>query len=88
MIDGAWLVHILKPASQVETFREYASDVIVPYIARELEKIKRVDVIFDRYDDNSLKDSTRKMRGDGVRIRVTEGGRIPSNWETNSNNKT
>lgn len=42
--------------------------------------VLRVDVIFDEYRQNSLKNATRLKRGRGVRGRVEETKVIPRNW--------
>ncbi|KAG0719349.1 hypothetical protein GWK47_050662 [Chionoecetes opilio] len=47
---------------------------------RQLETSMRVDVVWDRYLDNSIKESTREKRGKGVQ---KEGGRPdqgPRHW--------
>ena len=38
--------------------------------------------MFNRYLQDSLKTGTRSNRGAGVRQKVTENGRLPSNWKT------
>ncbi len=51
------------------------------FIKRELRQLARIDVVWDRYLPGSIKDSTRKKRGSGIRVKVGYQARIPSNWK-------
>ena len=44
--------------------------------------VKRLDLIWDRNFEKSLKSGTRENRGKGVRKKVTLNGSLPSNWST------
>ena len=79
VLDGAAVVHLL-PVTGITTFDDYASGVFIPYIMRQLETSMRVDVVWDRYLDNSIKESTREKRGKGVRRKVAGQTKIPGNW--------
>jgi len=60
-------------------------------IENRTEKHFRVDIIFDQYNDESLKSHTRNIRGDGRRCKLITNGKIPKNWKCflrNSKNKT
>ena len=60
-------------------------------IEKRTEKHFRVDIIFDQYNDESLKTHTRNMRGDGRRCKLAPNGKVPKNWKCflkNSKNKT
>ncbi len=65
VLDGAAVVHFLEPRT-VTSFSEYALSVFIPYIDRQLQNTQRVDVVWDRYTENSLKESTRSKRGKGM----------------------
>ena len=52
------------------TFDEYFSTVFAPYILKHLETAKRVDLVWDVYQDDSLKRSWREKRGSGQRRKV------------------
>lgn len=80
VVDGAAVVQMLKPIN-AKTFGEYAENVFIPYICRQLRFAQRVDVVWDRYDSKSLKDTTRVKRGSGIRRQVSLGAPIPSNWQ-------
>ena len=84
IMDGAVLVNILRP-SRYKTFSEYASNVFVPYINRELQQAGRVDIVWDQYFDNtcSLKAYTRESRvsGPSGRRRVEPSTPVPKNWQ-------
>ena len=42
--------------------------------------ISRLDLVWDRYIEDSLKGTARAKRGKGIRRRVLAGGAIPGNW--------
>ena len=42
----------------------------------------RIDAVFDRYFDQSLKKATRISRGTGTRFKITELSEIPKNFES------
>lgn len=80
IIDGAVLVNMIKPVSQ-KTFKQYATESFLPYIIGQLRQAQRVDVIWDEYIENSLKETTRCNRGTGIRRRVEATGQLPRNWK-------
>ena len=80
IIDGAVLVNILKPMA-AKTFTEYALNVVCPYIQSRLQHADRVDIVWDQYQENSLKTQTRNKRGKGIRRRVEGRTSLPQNWQ-------
>ena len=71
IFDGAALVHHLEPKkcnSVIRTFGDYAQKQVLPYIARKLNEgtVMRVDVVWDTYRTDSLKEGTRRGRGRGT----------------------
>ena len=75
------------------TFSAYAHTVLKPYLLSQAHSgdVKRLDIVWDRYIINSLKQLTRKNRGQGMRRRVTPINSIPANWQSflrNEENKT
>ena len=80
IIDGAVVVQMMSPGT-ARTFQEYAANVFMPYIMRQLHPVKRVDVIWDVYRQDSLKATTREARGSGTRRRVASSSQIPRNWK-------
>ena len=79
IVDGAAIVQMLKPAAS-KNFAEYASDIFIPYIISQLHNASRLDLVWDRYIEDSLKGTARAKRGKGIRRRVLAGGAIPGNW--------
>ena len=79
LLDGAAIVNMLKPGAS-KTFQEYSETVFLPYVANQLRNVERVDVVWDRYLQGSLKDSARSKRGKGIRRRVRPDTRIPGDW--------
>jgi len=81
VLDGAAIIHMLQP-KDVKTFDDYAEHIFMPYIRRQLQKTNRVDVVWDRYIVNSIKQSTRDKRGTGQRRRVLSTTPLPTNWQS------
>jgi hypothetical protein len=89
-IDGAAIVHMIKP-NNVKTFGEYAANNFNAYVKKIAQNVDRVDIVFDRYLEGSLKRETREQRGNGIRVSVKESTPIWSNWSQflkNDSNKT
>ena len=80
ILDGAVVVQMLQPTA-VSTFEEYFDCVVEPYILRQLEEVKRLDIVWDVYKDDSLKNVTRETQGSGQRRKVLLSTRIPSDWK-------
>ena len=83
IVDGAAVVHLLdpeKPSVTFKTFQDYAHGLFLPYIERMLRHVVRVDIVWDVYQDDSLK-YTRQNRGTGRRTRVANNTSIPANWK-------
>ena len=70
---------MLKPGS-AKIFSDYACDVFLPYAKSQLDKAQRVDIVWDDYRPDSLKQQTRQKQGMGVRRRVAPQNMIPKNW--------
>ena len=69
LLDGAAVVHLL-PTTNVVTFNEYADQIFLPYITKQLESCTRVDVVWDTYlpvnselGKNEGKESVEKLQG-------------------------
>ena len=90
IFDGAAVVHAL-PTTIVTTFNSYAEEIFIPFIVSQLQSTKRVDIVWDKYKENSIKDTTREKRGKGQRRKMTEDTKIAANWrgflQDNSNKK-
>ena len=79
ILDGAVLVHSL-PTATASTFDEYADNAFILHLLQQLHSSQRIDVVWDTYIPNSLKNTTRKKRGAGVRIKVSGQVKLPKNW--------
>ena len=77
-LDGAAVVHLL-PVTSITTFDDYAHRIFIPNVIKQLENTTRVDVVWDTYIPNSIKESTRERRGTGIRRKVAEK-KNPGNW--------
>lgn len=80
ILDGAVIVQMLEPKTSC-TFGEYFSIVFAPYVLKQLENAKRVNLVWDVYLDDSLKKSLRDKQGAGQRRKVMGSTRIPSDWK-------
>ena len=80
ILDGAVIVQMLEPKTSC-TFCEYFSIVFAPYVLKQLENAKRVNLVWDVYLDDSLKKSPRDKQGAGQRHKVMGSTRIPSDWK-------
>ena len=81
ILNGAAIVNMLPPI-ECKTFADYANKIYIPYIQNQLKSIQRLNLEWDRYIPNSLKNSTRENRGQGVRRKVTADGVLPKNWNS------
>ena len=69
------------PTTAVSTFNEYADRVFIPYLEKQLQESRRLDVVWDTYIPDSLKESTRFKRGKGVGRKVSGQTKLPAgNW--------
>ena len=81
IIDGAAIVNMRKPKLvRTFTFGEYADNNLIPFLKSQLVDVERLDVVWDRYLPNSLKQQARMVRGEGSRRRVLDNTIIPTNW--------
>ena len=82
LVDGAAIINILKPNGACKTFSDYASQVYLPYVRRQLQTVERIDLVWDKHESDSLKSTTRTKRGQGVRPRVEPGAKVPGDWNS------
>ena len=64
----------------VSPFAEYMDKVFIPYVKKQLERTTRVDVMWDTYVPDSLKEFTREKRRKGIRRKVSGQTKIPGKW--------
>jgi len=92
IIDGAALVNILHPGKEPKTFDQYYSNTFAPHLTKQVTTVNatRLDVVWDTYVKDSLKEQTRQKRGTGVKMVVRLSGALPRSWKDflrNSDNK-
>ncbi|KAG1705795.1 hypothetical protein GQR58_003768 [Nymphon striatum] len=80
ILDGAAIVQMMKPGT-TRTFDEYANVIFKPYISSQLQRARRLDLVWDSYVTDSLKSTARAKRGIGVRRRVVGSATTPANWQ-------
>lgn len=81
ILDGAAIVNMLPPGKS-KTFEDYARSVFLNYVVSQAQSVTRLDVVWDMYSPNSLKQHARDMRGRGMRRRVVGHGTVPGNWQS------
>lgn len=79
VMDGAVIVHSL-PRAGIQTFDDYCDKVFIPFLQNQLLTANRVDIVWDTYVPESLKESARERRGKGLRRKVTGQAKVPGNW--------
>ena len=77
--EGASMVHSL-PLKTATTFGEYAEIVFLPWLRDQMKYCQRLDVIWDRYNKESLKETTRNKRGSELRRKVSETRKLPKHF--------
>ena len=65
IVDGAAVVQMLHSKDAIN-FSEYASNAFIPYITSQLHNATRLDLVWDRYVEDSLNGKARPKRGKGV----------------------
>ena len=70
-------MQMLQPRT-ARTFDEYLITVYAPYILKHLETTRRADLVWDVYQDDSLKRSLREKRGSRQRCNILASTRIPA----------
>ena len=80
IIDGPAIVHILL-CKLISTFEDYSNTVFNSWIKKELLSCDRIDIIWDVYKEDSLKESTREKWGKGIRRKVSSQTKVPTNFK-------
>ena len=89
ILDGSVIVNVINTKT-LRTFEDFANE-FSKYIENQLMNANRIDIVFDTYSTNSLKEGVREARGSGTRHRVGSQIKIPANWNSflrNSDNKS
>ena len=69
VIDGMSLVQKINIGTDQSTFSQVAS-LLLSRVLREGSESNRIDVVFDTYQGNSIKDAERGMRGEDPSFQV------------------
>ena len=76
VVEGAVLVNWCRSSGQ-KTFSDYVKDRILPQLQLQLQDVQRLDIVWDVYIVDSLKATTRQIRGDGSRNKVSDKSLLP-----------
>ena len=81
ILYGAAVVNILKPTG-CKIFGGYAEKIFTSYVKTEFLQTCRIDIVWDTYEENSLKSQTRETRCTGATLRrkVENCTPITSKW--------
>ena len=71
----------LASSRNVSTFADYGESVFNTYIKKELLTCNRIDIVWDVYNAESLKNCTREKRGQGTRLKVSGHTKLPRNFQ-------
>ena len=64
ILDGAVIVHMLAPQIS-NTFQDYFEKEFLPYVKQALKSVERLDIVWDTYTEQSIKQQARNQRGAG-----------------------
>ena len=83
VLEDSVLVNLAKPKKN-QSFKDYATDVFYPQIRKQMNEYsaQRVDIVFEKHKDQSLKASTRVKRGKGIRRKVLDKSVASTNWRS------
>ena len=90
LVDGSIIAQSRRPKC-VQTIGAYIELFYLAMVMRQLAVYSRIDLMFDRYFDLSIKDVTRVGRVTGGRYHIMPNTPIPRKWKQflrNSENKT
>lgn len=77
IFDGMSVVQALGRPSRCKTFDEYAA-IFSSVVFKIENEVQRIDVVFDHYKSNSIKNTTRRKRGpQSTMQRIIENENIP-----------
>ena len=79
-LDGPAIIHSL-PVKEARTFDGYSDNIFIPWTKQMLQNSNRIDVIWDVYKADSLKEFTRAKRGEGVMRKVSGQTKLPPNFK-------
>ena len=69
IVDGAFLVQVMKPQG-CKNIEEYAAETFVPRLSSYFKDVKRVDLVWDRYDLRSVKNQAREKEEKAIAGRL------------------
>lgn len=76
-MDGPAITHSL-PIKEARTFDDYSEKIFIPWTK---QNSNRIDVVWDVYKQDSLKECIRAKRGRGVRRKVNGQTKLPPNFK-------
>ena len=63
VFDGAVVVHAL-PGKDTSTLGEYSDNIFIPWTEMQLQSCSRIDIVWDTYQLDTLKATTREVFGE------------------------
>lgn len=84
LVDGPALIQAIGKPDEATTFGDLADKFVDNILGKFRSGYTRVDVLFDRYNETSIKDGTRENRSgnaQGIRRRIdSRSVKLPQNW--------
>ena len=75
------MIHSITGSSQKGTnFDAFYERVFFPRVLHDMNRTKRLDIVWDRYSQFSIKESAREKRGKSTRKRVDGSAKVPGEW--------
>ena len=87
VIDGVAFVNMNRPKLST-TYWKYCEDELLSKLKFTFQNTKRLDLVFDVYNENSLKSQTRENRGGEIRISVRKDTPICKDFQKFMRNET
>lgn len=87
VVDGTAFVHLLHPGTS-RTFEEFIDKVFLRTVKDRLQNFERLDIIFDRYLNDSLKSDSRSKRCTMLVKPTTPFSKMYNRFSLDDDNKT
>ena len=77
---SAIMKHAKCTGVSVKTFKDYSNNIFTTHLKTQLQSVNRLDIVFEEYISNNLKQTTRNKRRERVRRRLQPTTVEPKNW--------
>jgi len=81
-------VYLLSTAASIVTPNEYADQIILSHISKQLESCTRVDAVWDINIPCNIKELTREKQGKEIQRKMAGKNKLPGKWADFLHNPT